>query len=228
LNKSASASSEESAKGNTAGKGNDGDISTRWCANDGGLNYWWKVDLDSVYHLVSSEVTWEVDGQVYGYMIQVSSNNVIWNTVVDKRNNTSTSQIQQDVFSANARYVRIMVTKLASVCWASFWEFKVFVSSTSSVDQVEVVPKEFTLYQNYPNPFNSQTMIYYSLPRESTITIGVYDIRGRKVAALIHNEKQIAGNHKILLDASNLSSGAYYYNLRTENFADVKKLLLIK
>jgi beta-galactosidase len=228
LNKSASASSEESAKGNTAGKGNDGDISTRWCANDGGLNYWWKVDLDSVYHLVSSEVTWEVDGQVYGYMIQVSSNNVIWNTVVDKRNNTSTSQIQQDVFSANARYVRIMVTKLASGCWASFWEFKVFVSSTSSVDQVEVVPKEFTLYQNYPNPFNSQTMIYYSLPRESTITIGVYDIRGRKVAALIHNEKQIAGNHKILLDASNLSSGAYYYNLRTENFADVKKLLLIK
>jgi len=228
LNKPASASSEETSKGNTAGKGNDGDLSTRWCANDGGLNYWWEVDLDSVYHLVSSEVTWEFDGQAYGYIIQTSLNGTFWSTVVDKSNNTSTSQIQQDIFSANARYVRIMVTKLASGCWASFWEFKVFVSSANGVNQVELIPKEFKLYQNYPNPFNSQTMIYYSLPRESTVTLGVYDIRGRKVAALVRNEKQIAGNYKILLDASNLSSGAYYYDLRTENFTDTKKLLLIK
>jgi hypothetical protein len=171
---------------------------------------------------------WEFDGKMYGYIIEVSADNVYWNTVVDKRNNTNTSQTQQDIFNANARYVRITVTQLSSGCWASFWEFKVFVLSTSGVDQVEVIPKEFKLYQNYPNPFNSQTMIYYSLPRESTVTLGVYDIRGRKVAALAHNERQIAGNHKIVFDASNLSSGAYYYNLRTENFADVKKLLLIK
>jgi len=228
LNKSASASSEESSKGNTAGKGNDGDISTRWCANDESLNYWWKVDLDSIYHIVSSEVMWEFDGKPYGYTIEVSPDNVHWSTAVNKRNNTNTSQTQQDIFTAYARYVRITVTQLSSGCWASFWEFKVFVSSTSSVDQVEAIPKEFKLYQNYPNPFNSQTMIYYSLPRESTVTLGVYDIRGRKVAALVHNERQIAGSYKILLDASNLSSGSYYYNLHTENFADVKKLLLIK
>jgi len=228
LNKSATASSEENSKGNTASKGNDGDPSTRWCANDAGLNYWWKVDLDSVYHLVSSEVMWEFDGKTYGYTIQVSSDGTLWNTVVDKRNNASTSQTQQDIFSANARYVRITVTQLSSGCWASFWEFKVFVSSTSGVDQIEVIPKEFKLYQNYPNPFNSQTVIYYSLPRESTVTIGVYDLLGRKVTALVHNERQIAGNHKILLDASNLSSGAYYYNLQTKNFTDAKKLVLIK
>jgi beta-galactosidase len=228
LNKSASASSEESSKENTADKGNDGDPSTRWCANNGNLNHWWAVDLDSVYHLVSSEVMWEFDGKTYGYTIEVSPDNVHWSTAVNKRNNTNTSQTQQDIFSADARYVRITATQLSSGCWASIWEFKVFVSSTSGVDQVEVIPKEFKLYQNYPNPFNSQTMIYYSLPQESTVTIGVYDIRGRKVAALVQNEKQISGNHKVLLNASNLSSGAYYYNLKTENFADAKKLLLIK
>ena len=94
--------------------------------------------------------------------------------------------------------------------------------------KLKLSPKEFKLYQNYPNPFNSQTMIYYSLPRESTVTLGVYDILGRKIAALVRNEKQMAGNYKILLDASNLSSGSYYYDLQTENFTDVKKLLLIK
>lgn len=228
LNKYASASSEESSKGNTAGKGNDGDTSTRWCANDGNRNHWWKVDLDSLFNLMGSEVMWELDGQTYGYVIEVSSDNVHWSTAVDKRNNTSTSQTQQDIFTAHARYVRITITRLSSGSWASFWEFKVFVSSTSGVDQGEVIPKEFRLHQNYPNPFNSQTMIYYSLPRESTVTLRVYDIRGRKVATLVHNERQIAGNYKILLDASNLSSGAYYYNLQTENFADAKKLLLLK
>ena len=228
LNKPASASSEESSKGNTAGKANDGDISTRWCANDGGLNYWWKVDLDSIYHIVSSEVMWEFDGKTYGYTIEVSPDNVHWSTAVNKRNNINTSQTQQDGFSADARYVRMTVTQLSSGCWASFWEFKVFVSSISSVNQVEPIPKEFKLYQNYPNPFNSQTQIHYSLPQESTVTLRVFDILGRRVSTIVHNEKQIAGNYEIFYNASNLSSGAYFYNLQTEYFTEVKKLLLIK
>jgi beta-galactosidase len=228
LKKPATSDSEESSKGNTASKGNDGDNSTRWCANDGNLNHWWKVDLGSPSNLLGSEVMWESDGQVYGYKIEASLDNVYWSIIVDKRSNTNTSQTQQDVFSALARYVRITITQLSSGCWASFWEFKAFMTPVNEVEKSEVLPTEYRLYQNYPNPFNSQTVIYYSLPRESTVTIGVYDIRGRKIAALVHNERQIAGNHTIVLDASNLSSGAYYYNLRTENFAEVKKLVLIK
>jgi hypothetical protein len=171
---------------------------------------------------------WESDGKAYGYTIEVSPDNVHWSTAVNKRNNTNTSQSQQDIFHSFSRYVRITVTQLSSGCWASFWEFKVFVSTTSSVAQSEVIPKEFRLYQNYPNPFNAQTVINYSLPRESTVTLNVYDILGRKIVVLVHNDRQTAGNHKIVLDALNLSSGAYYYSLRTENFTDVKKLILIK
>jgi hypothetical protein len=228
INKLSSADSQESSKGNTADKGNDGDSSTRWCANDGNLNHWWKVDLDSLYNLSGSEIMWESDGKAYGYTIEVSPDNVHWSTAVNKRNNTNTSQSQQDIFHSFSRYVRITVTQLSSGCWASFWEFKVFVSTTSSVAQSEVIPKEFRLYQNYPNPFNAQTVINYSLPRESTVTLNVYDILGRKIVVLVHNDRQTAGNHKIVLDALNLSSGAYYYSLRTENFTDVKKLILIK
>lgn len=49
-----------------------------------------------------------------------------WTLKVDKTNNTSTAQTQTDNFTATARYVRITVTGLASWCWASFWEFRVF------------------------------------------------------------------------------------------------------
>jgi beta-galactosidase len=228
INKLSSADSQESSKGNTADKGNDGDSSTRWCANDGNLNHWWKVDLDSLYNLSGSEVTWEFDGKAYGYTIEVSPDNVHWSTAINKRNNTNTSQTQQDSFNSFSRYVRITVTQLSSGCWASFCEFKVFVKSTSGVDQAEAIPKEFRLYQNYPNPFNSQTMINYSLPKESAVTLSVYDILGRKVASLVHNTRQTAGNYKIVFDASNLSSGAYYYDLQTEYLTEVKKLVLIK
>jgi beta-galactosidase len=228
IKKPSSSDSEESSKGNTADKGNDGNVLTRWCASDGNTGHWWKVDLDSLYTLAGSEVMWEFDGKAYGYTIEVSPDNIHWSTAVSKKNNTNTSQTQQDSFNSFSRYIRITVTQLTSGCWASFWEFKVFMSPTSEVEHGETVAKEFRLFQNYPNPFNSQTKINYSLPHESTVTLSVFDILGRRVTTLVHNEKQIAGNYEIFYDASKLSSGVYYYDLQTEYFTEVKKLLLIK
>ena len=130
LNKTATADSEETANGNTAPKGNDGNLSTRWCANDGNLNHWWKVDLGASYNLTGTEVTWEYGGRVYKYKVEVSANNSTWTLKVDKTNNTSTQQTQRDNFTASGiRYVRITVTGLPANTWASFFEFKVFGAS---------------------------------------------------------------------------------------------------
>jgi beta-galactosidase len=128
LNRTASADSEETGKGNTAAKGNDGSTATRWCANDGNLNHWWKVDLGASHSLTGSEVMWEFGGRVYKYRVEVSTDNTTWTTMVDKTNNTSTAQTQTDNFSATARYVRITVTGLPTspTTWASFFEFRVF------------------------------------------------------------------------------------------------------
>ena len=82
---------------------------------------------------------WEFDGKVYGYTIEVSSNNVHWSTVVNKKNNTNTSQTQQDFFKCICTICSDDGYKLSSGCWASFWEFKVFVSSTNDVDQAEAI-----------------------------------------------------------------------------------------
>jgi hypothetical protein len=122
LGKTASADSSQS--GNAASAGNDGSTTTRWCANDGNLNHWWKVDLGSSYSLKSTEVDWEMT-KVYKYKIEVSSDNSTWTMAVNQTNNTASVSISKDTFAATGRYVRITVTGLPSGTWASFFEFKV-------------------------------------------------------------------------------------------------------
>ncbi len=88
--------------------------------------------------------------------------------------------------------------------------------------------KGFALYQNYPNPFNPLTTISYSLPKESTVTLNVYDIAGRRVASLIHDGKESAGNHMVLFSTTNLASGVYFYKLLADDFTETRKLVLLK
>jgi hypothetical protein len=86
----------------------------------------------------------------------------------------------------------------------------------------------FSLGQNYPNPFNPRTTISYSLPQESTITLRVYDLIGREVATLLHNDRESAGNHEVSFGATNLPSGVYFYRLQTDRFVDTKAMVFMK
>jgi len=226
--KSASADSEETSKGNTANKGNDGINSTRWCANNGNNNHWWKVDLGAVYDIVGTEVMWEFDGQRYGYIISVSSDNVSWKTVVNKSNNNNFDQVQQDLFTASSvRYVRITITQLSSGNWASFWEFRVFVLSATDVDEIDEIPRDYKSFQNYPNPFNLSTVIRYQLPENNHVALKVFDILGREVKTLV-NQNQNAGYYSVVLNAVDLASGVYLYKFQTNTFSEIKKMLLLK
>ncbi|WP_372663714.1 LamG-like jellyroll fold domain-containing protein [Cohnella sp.] len=124
LNRPASASSSQA--GNPASSGNDGSTSTRWCAVDGSTGQWWTVDLGSSKNITrGTQVMWEQSGKAYQYKIETSNDNVNWTLQVDKTNNTSTDQIQNDPFYETARYVRITVTGLPTGAWASFYDFKV-------------------------------------------------------------------------------------------------------
>jgi hypothetical protein len=128
LNKPATADSEQTSVGNTAGKGNDGNSSTRWSANDGRLNHWWKVDLGAVYTLTGTKVRFQF-ARNYKYKIEVSQDNTTWTVVANRTTTTSTAQTRQDSFSATpGRYVRITYTGLP---WyfgtrASHYEFEVY------------------------------------------------------------------------------------------------------
>ncbi|MFY0685451.1 MAG: T9SS type A sorting domain-containing protein, partial [Balneola sp.] len=80
----------------------------------------------------------------------------------------------------------------------------------------------------YPNPFNPSTSIAFGLPASGNVTLEVFDLLGRKVATLLHNENRTAGRHTINFDASSLSSGMYIYRLKAGNSVVTKKLTLIK
>lgn len=84
-----------------------------------------------------------------------------------------------------------------------------------------------SLSQNYPNPFNGSTLITYSIPSYASVELKVFDILGREILTLI-NQWQGKGEYKVLLDASFLSSGVYFYVLRAGPFRESKKLILLR
>ena len=88
-----------------------------------------------------------------------------------------------------------------------------FTYITGISDEVHE-PSEFQLYPNYPNPFNSSTKIQYELAVESRIILTVYDITGQQVRKLV-NDIQSAGKHAVDFNASDLTSGVYFYTLKT-------------
>ena len=90
-----------------------------------------------------------------------------------------------------------------------------------------LIPNDYKLEQNYPNPFNPITTIKYSIPKQSYVTLKVYDILGREVATLINGTKQ-PGEYEIEINDSNIPSGVYFYQLKAGEFIQTKKMILIK
>lgn len=86
---------------------------------------------------------------------------------------------------------------------------------------------DFAVFQNYPNPFNPSTSISYVIPVSGRVVVSVYDVMGKEVSALV-NEYQAAGLHSVNFDASSLSSGVYYYSVKSGSYSGTKKLLLLK
>ncbi len=89
------------------------------------------------------------------------------------------------------------------------------------------IPGSFELEQNYPNPFNPTTNIKFALKERSNTTLTIYNQLGQKVAVPV-NEVMEAGYHSITWNASSQPSGVYFYELRTENYSSVKKLVVMK
>lgn len=141
---------------------------------------------------------------------------------------TAANQVYTDTIYSAANSVNGDGTNSALDRWNFGSKFIVnVVDEPSSVDDDNTLVNNFKLAQNYPNPFNPSTMISYSIPQSSFVTLKVYDIIGNEVATLV-NETKSAGKYDVNFNASNLSNGVYLYSIKTDNFTSTKKMLLMK
>jgi photosystem II stability/assembly factor-like uncharacterized protein len=105
--------------------------------------------------------------------------------------------------------------------------YKIILDSVSSVKSVELKIKNFTLEQNFPNPFNSSTNIRFTISESRNTTLKIFDINGKEIATLI-SQHLSAGNHEIMWNANEISSGVYLFRLTADTYIETKKLMVLK
>ncbi len=89
------------------------------------------------------------------------------------------------------------------------------------------MPENHSLAQNYPNPFNAQTEISFDVPRACKVSLEVYNLSGQRIETLIDAEMQ-AGHHVVSWEASDCSSGIYFYKLSAGDFSEIKRMTFLK
>ena len=105
-------------------------------------------------------------------------------------------------------------------------------ASGLSVDDNTSLPDQFQLHANFPNPFNPTTTISYDLPEQAQVTLGIYDLLGKKIKTLV-NQSQDAGNKIAMWDGTDnlgrqVSAGVYLYQIQAGEFTQTRKMLLLK
>ncbi|MCC7159079.1 MAG: T9SS type A sorting domain-containing protein [Ignavibacteria bacterium] len=89
------------------------------------------------------------------------------------------------------------------------------------------IPFDFSLSQNYPNPFNPQSKIRFQISKFSDTRLIVYDMLGKEIETLVNQELR-EGTYEVDFDGSKYSSGVYFYKLITRDFAETRKMILLK
>lgn len=102
-----------------------------------------------------------------------------------------------------------------------------YASTLDIEEDACTIPINSFLLQNYPNPFNPNTIISYHIPEQSVVSIKIFDVLGKEIETLVNEEKP-AGKYKINWSPTNLPSGIYFYQLRTKDFVQTNKMLLMK
>ena len=104
-----------------------------------------------------------------------------------------------------------------------------FDPSTIGINTISnQIPSRFNLEQNYPNPFNPVTKIRFSVPKSANVTLEVFDVTGKLIATLAKNEAVTAGLKEVEFNASSLPSGVYFYSLKSGDYSETKKMVLVK
>lgn len=193
-------------------------------------NDWYpSISTDSNGNFV---ITWGNGGlEADIYAQRYSSDGIAVDTNFRITNTSNKSQLSPDVSLWNNRIYNTWIDNRAGGTgghdiWANVldWENPISVEDK----KLYQLPTEFILSQNYPNPFNASTNISYSIPKSDYVILKIYDLIGREIKSAV-NEFQKAGNYVVNIEASQLSSGIYFYRMQVGNdFIEIKKMMFLK
>jgi hypothetical protein len=113
---------------------------------------------------------------------------------------------------------------------SEYWGVLTFASTLTDIDDkdnITVLPEKYYLHQNYPNPFNPVTNIKFDVVNYGPVTINVYNSVGQLVSTIV-NKTFAPGSYLVSWDGSNMASGVYFFELRTDNIVQTKKMMLLK
>jgi len=206
--------------------------------NANALDY--KSDSLPTYNTTTIRFAWDsiAEATTYNYIVYLWKNQMI--TQWASGSTTSTEEVLS--FGINAAgehyYVGLYAYGTSGMVGdfrmnyadGSFgWGYEFIVNEPNAVlpEHESVIPSINVLSQNYPNPFNPSTTISYHLPRQSHVTLKIFDVLGREVAMLV-NRVEEPGYKSVNFDAKPLPSGVYYYRLQAGNYIETKKLLLLR
>jgi hypothetical protein len=178
-----------------------------------------KVAGDSIYSVQFQYTTSNIVGLVYKFGIRGGDNEAGQGGYGN--NELANVSDADSIFEVDSQFGEINPT------FYTAWNFTTHQHVTG-VTTTSNKPLVYSLAQNYPNPFNPSTQIEFSLPKQSSVTLKVYNILGQEVATLLGNTTMTGGTHSVMFNARGLASGMYFYRLQAGSFTDVKKMLLLK
>jgi exonuclease III len=202
-----------------------GEIINTQLFGNGGAPDWDDTNLEDILSQQSDKrtaYTWRNDESSFSpgrLDFQILSNSVM---SVEKDFVIQTEVMSQD--RLNAYGFQLLDTKTASDHFPKVIDLNFdFISSLK--EESDLI--NFKLKQNYPNPFNPTTKIQFEMPENSYATLKIYDVLGNEIAKLV-NEHLPAGEYDVDFNATELPGGVYFYQLKTDNFIQTKKMALLK
>ncbi len=168
---------------------------------------------------------WSVNSEINnsGFEIERADNpNYEWKRICFIQGKGSTTFPQNYSFVDRSLNTGVYIYRLKQIDYSGTFQYY-YLNSEVMIG----IPNKYNLSQNYPNPFNPVTIINYDLPKANNVILSLYDITGREVLSVV-NERQEAGYYSVMIDGTGLSSGAYFYTLRTNDFSSTKRMFLIK
>jgi hypothetical protein len=174
---------------------------------------------------LSPTLSWNASQGAITYHLQLSSQATFTSFVVDDSSVTTTSRAVGQLSVAKTYYWRVRGRNDGG--WSAFSPGRQFSTiQTTSVEKLGgEIPKKYALSQNYPNPFNPTTIIQFALPNRCQVSVKVFDVLGKEVAALVSQELG-QGYYSVRWQAG-VPSGTYIYRLQAGEFVETKKMIVL-